>query len=175
MIRRTAAGEPNDRLVRDFIELIAMLRSHAVVFVLVGGYAVGVHGVVRATGDIDLLYERSRANVERLCAALDDFGAPPEVTDPTALLAPGAVAMFGRPPRRVDLLSEIDGVTFEAVWRGSHETVLSGQPVRVIGLAELRANKAASGRTKDREDLAKLPAVENSSRKATRRNRRIDG
>lgn len=165
----------NVTLAPDFIDFVAVLNEHGVVCVLVGGYAVGVHGVVRATGDIDFLYERSQANVRRLCAAMAAFGAPATVIDTTALLAPGTITAFGSPPFRIDLLNEIDGVSFDDVWRGSIRTDLGGQPVRVIGLAELRANKAASGRTKDREDLAKLPAVEKSSPKPTRRSRRTDG
>lgn len=157
---RTPRGELNDALAPDFVDFVAVLNEHDVRCVLVGGYAVGVHGVIRATGDIDFLYESSARNVRRLCAALGAFGAPANVIHADALESPGTISAFGQPPYRIDLLNTIDGVTFDEVWRGSIRTTLGGLPVRVIGLAELRANKAASGRPKDREDLAKLPPVE---------------
>jgi hypothetical protein len=116
-----------------------------------------VHGVVRATGDIDFLYRRTQRNVARLCAAMTAFGAPANLIDPNALEQPDTVTQFGQPPYRIDLLSDITGVSFAQVWKGSTTVNLSGQRVRVIGLAELRANKAATNRRKDQQDLRRLP------------------
>lgn len=149
-------GEDNDTLSPDFLDFIVALNEQKVNFVLVGGYALGVHGVVRATGDIDFLYRATKANVRRLCNAMIDFGAPPEVIDEEILLQPGIVTQFGQPPYRIDLLNEIDGVTFADVWRGADVTSVQGQEVRVIGLKELKANKAATGRKKDKEDVRRL-------------------
>ena len=145
-----------DALADDFRDFLAALSAHRVDAVLVGGYALGVHGVVRATGDIDFLYRRTKANVARLCVALTAFGAPASVIDETALLTPETVTYFGEPPHRIDLLSDISGVTFAEVWRGSVVVELDGTPVRVIGLAELQRNKAATGRAKDAADLRAL-------------------
>lgn len=149
-------GEDNDALSPDFLDFIAALNEHKVHVVLVGGYALGVHGVVRATGDIDFLYRATKANVHRLCNAMIDFGAPPEVIHEEILLQPGIVTQFGQPPYRIDLLSDIDGVTFAEVWRGADVTSVQGQEVRVIGLRELKANRAATGHDKDKEDLRRL-------------------
>lgn len=159
----------NDSLAPDFLDFITCLNARKVEFVLIGGYAVGVHGVIRATGDIDFLYRRTEANVRRLCEAMEEFGAPSNVIDFETLMAPATISMLGRPPYRIDLLGEIDGVSFEQVWTGSTEIVLDGEPMRVIGLAELRANKAATGRAKDREDLRKLPKVAGSEAQAGHR------
>lgn len=149
-------GEPNDSFAPDFLDFIACLNEGGVEFVLVGGYAVGVHGVVRATADLDILYRRTEDNVGRLCRALEEFGAPAQLIDPDALLAPDTVTMFGAPPLRIDLLGDISGVSFEQVWVGCVDIVLEDQPLRVIGLAELRANKAATGRPRDIDDLRRL-------------------
>jgi len=126
---------------------------------LVGGYALGVHGVVRATGDIDFLYRRTRRNVQKICRALSDFGAPNDVIDIDALMMRDMVTQFGQPPYRIDLLSAIDGVTFPEVWRGASIATVEGQHLRIIGLRELEKNKAATGRTKDEEDLRRLRAT----------------
>lgn len=149
----------NAELGADFRDCIHCLNARDVAFVLVGAYAVGWHGVIRATGDIDFLYEPSRGNVARLCAALRDFGAPPRLIDPTFLASPNAVTQMGVPPIRIDLLASISGVSFDAVWDGAEAVELAGLRLLVIGLRELQINKRASGRAKDRDDLRRLSAV----------------
>ena len=149
-------GEANNSLSPDFLDFIACLNERHVDFVLVGGYALGVHGVVRATGDIDFLYRRTSKNVRNLCAAMNDFGAPPAVIDQGSLMTSGIVTQFGRPPYRIDLLNEIDGVTFLEVWNGATSATLDGQTIRVIGLSELKKNKNATGRKKDDDDVRRL-------------------
>lgn len=151
--------QSNTILSADFRECIECLNAQKVHFVLVGGYAVGWHGVVRATGDIDFLYEQTEENVQRLCAALHDFGAPPYLIDPAFLLSPDAVTQIGLPPLRIDLLASITGVTFGEVRAGAEQIELEGQRVLVIGLTELRANKGATQRAKDKTDLGRLNAI----------------
>lgn len=153
---KPAGGEANEGLSPDFLDFIVCLNEHHVDFVLVGGYAMGVHGVVRATGDIDFLYRRTAKNVRDLCAAMNDFGAPREVIDQASLMTPGIVTQFGNPPYRIDLLNEIDGVGFLEVWRGVTNATLDGQTIRVIGFRELKKNKNATGRKKDEEDVRRL-------------------
>lgn len=170
---RRASAESSGSLAPDFLDFIVCLNERAVDAVLVGGYALGAHGVVRATADIDFLYRRTAKNVRRLCAALEDFGAPPNVIDFEVLMTPDMVTMFGAPPHRVDLLSDITGVSFEQVWAGSVQIVVEGQPLRVIGLEELHANKAATGRRKDARDLRSLgaapaPSASTSSKRRSR-------
>ena len=151
-----ADTEADTGLSPDFHDFIFLLNEHKVECVLVGGYALGVHGVIRATGDIDFLYRRTRMNVKRLIGAMGQFGAPANVIDEEALMKAGTVTQFGKPPQRIDLLSEIDGVTFPEVWRGAVTARVGGQEISVIGLKELRANKGATGRRKDEEDLRQL-------------------
>lgn len=149
----------NAALADDFLDCIALLNEHRVGFVLVGGYAVGWHGVIRATGDIDFLYSQTAANVGRLCNALRDFGAPEQLIDRSFLLTPGAVTQIGVPPLRIDLLATITGVTFAEARSGAERAELHGQRLLVIGIDELRRNKQATGRPKDRDDLRRLAAV----------------
>ena len=149
----------NAQLADDFRDCIDALIGYQVNFVLVGAYAVGWHGVVRATGDIDFLYEQSRRNVAALCHALRAFGAPEHLIDETFLLSHNAITQIGLAPLRIDLIGAISGVTFEEVSRGAIPIELEGRSLRVIGLEELRRNKAATGRTKDRDDLRRLDAI----------------
>jgi predicted nucleotidyltransferase len=141
----------------DFRDFVAELNRHGVEYLLVGGYAVGVYGHVRATADIDFLYRRTPANVNRLLQALADFGAPADVLDEAHLAADDAVTAFGAPPLRIDLLSSISGVSFDEAAASSVRIDVGGEQLPVIGLTALRANKKASGRRKDREDLRRLP------------------
>lgn len=152
----SADSEAGSGLSPDFHDFIFFLNEHKVEFVLVGGYALGVHGVIRATGDIDFMYRRTRKNVRRLVAAMSQFGAPSGVIDEEALMKTGLVTQFGKPPQRIDLLNEIDGVTFPEVWKGVVTVRIGGQKMSVIGLKELRRNKGATGRKKDEEDLRQL-------------------
>ncbi len=158
----TANSNDTSALAPDFRDCIEILNAHHVEFVLVGGFAVGWHGVVRATGDIDFLYEQSAGNVERLCAALHEFGAPEPLVDAHFLLSPNAVTQIGNPPLRIDLLSAISGVSFQEVRTGAVEADVGGSRLLIIGLAELRRNKEASGRPKDRQDLRRLTARRSS-------------
>ena len=156
---RRSAGAGNDVLSPDFLDFVVCMNEQRADVVLVGGYALGVHGVVRATGDIDFLYRRTRRNVQKICRALSDFHAPNDVIDIDALMMRDMVTQFGQPPYRIDLLSAIDGVTFPEVWRGASIATVEGQHLRIIGLRELEKNKAATGRTKDEEDLRRLRAT----------------
>jgi hypothetical protein len=151
-----ARALPNDSLPADFADFIAILTKHRVDNVLVGGYALGIHGVVRATGDIDFLYRPTKLNVRRLCKALREFGAPGNVIDQAALLTPDTVTQFGQPPLRIDLLTSIDGVTFQEVLKGASIVMVGDSKMRVIGRAELLANKLATSRPRDLIDATTL-------------------
>ncbi|MCC6244918.1 MAG: nucleotidyltransferase [Gemmatimonadaceae bacterium] len=143
-------------LPADFTDFVHALNANGVEYLLVGGYAVGVHGYLRATADIDFFYRRTPENVTRVLAALAEFGAPPVVFDRAHLETADVVTAFGQPPMRIDLLSGISGVTFDDALDGSLRIHVGGDVVPVIGLRALLANKEASGRPKDRLDLEQL-------------------
>lgn len=162
---RVGGGNDMDSLPPDLLDFIVCLNDQKVDFVLVGGYALGVHGVIRATGDIDFVYRLTNKNVGRLCVAMVEFGAPENVIDEAALLTRDTVTQFGQSPYRIDLLSSIDGVSFSEVWKGADRREIEGHPVRVIGVRELRKNKAATGRKRDEEDIRRLDARRKRSKK----------
>lgn len=146
----------NTGLSPDFQDFARLLAAHGVDALLVGGYAMGAYGVVRATEDIDFLYRSTAANVARLCDALTAFGAPPSVIDPLALCQPEMVAMFGTPPQRIDLLSSISGVSYDEASIGGPLIAVAGVPLRVIAREALIKNKRAVGRPKDLLDVEAL-------------------
>lgn len=140
----------------DFRDFIRELNAYRVEYLLVGGYAVGIYGHLRATTDIDFFYRRTPENVKRLVAAMTNFGVPADLIDADHLATPDGVTAFGAPPHRIDLLASISGVSFEEARADAVEVDVAGEPLPVIGLASLRANKRASGRKKDRDDLKQL-------------------
>jgi hypothetical protein len=101
-------------LNRDWTEFLCVLISRRVRFFLVGGHAVAGHGEPRLTEDLDLFVEPTLANARRLRNALVDFGFEAVTPAAEVLAEPGRVFMLGRKPWRIDLLTAIDGVTFDA-------------------------------------------------------------
>ena len=146
--------------------LIGALATHGVRFLLVGGEAVIYHGYPRLTGDVGFWYDQTADNAARLFAALRHFwgGRIPGVRAERELLEPKVVVQFGRPPHRVDLISAVDGVTFEEAWPHRVDESLERAdgprvPLPVIGLADLVRNKRASGRHKDLDDVEHLESL----------------
>jgi hypothetical protein len=137
--------------------LSELLRSDAK-FLVVGAHALSVHGIPRATADLDVWVKPDPDNAARVYEALLRFGVPLEelgvkVTD---LTEPDMVAQFGLPPYRLDILTSISGVTFDVAWKNRTEGVVEGVPVPVLGLAAFIQNKRATGRSKDLADLESL-------------------
>jgi hypothetical protein len=142
----------------DFRDMLEALTECGVEFLVVGAHALAAHGFPRATGDIDILVRPTPDNAARVILALRAFGAPLDAHGMTAsdFGSPGIVYQLGLPPRRIDLLTEITGVTFEAAWRGRALTEVDGLAFPVLGRDELIENKRAAGRPKDLADVAAL-------------------
>ena len=142
----------------DFRDLLVTLHDAGARFIVVGAHAMAVHGVPRATGDLDVWIESTEANADRAWRALCEFGAPVEALGATRedLLRPGTVIQLGLPPRRIDLLTRITGVDFEDAWRDRVEQVLEGRSISYLGRADLVANKCSTARAQDLVDVALL-------------------
>lgn len=142
----------------DYRDILVELVAQDVRFLIVGAHALATHGYPRATVDLDIWIARSTENARRVWRALAKFGAPLEDLDvqESDLTRSDIVAQFGLPPNRIDILTGLSGVTFDDAWPNRVEATLEGVPVPVIGLADLVANKRASGRDKDRADLKGL-------------------
>ena len=134
-------------------DMLRALSAERVEYLLVGGYAIGLHGFNRATGDIDFWVRRTPENAARVMRALKVFGAPLTGLTEADLDAPKAVFQLGVAPERIDILTSTSGVEFDEAWRGRIFGALDGIEVPVIGRGELVVNKRASGRPKDLIDL----------------------
>jgi hypothetical protein len=150
----TSAAGLND----DFLDMLRALAEVAAAFLVVGAHALSVHGVPRATGYLDLFIRPSRENAGRVFAALRRFGARVEAHGLTEedLAAVGTVYQIGLPPRRIDLLTSIDGVGFDEAWDTRLDQEIAGLKVSFIGRDAFVRNKLATGRATDRLDVELL-------------------
>ena len=140
----------------DFKEFIELLNSHGVEYLLVGGYALAIHGHPRYTGDMDIWVKPDRANATKVMAVLEDFGFGELDLTIDDFTKPGNVIQLGYPPLRIDLLTQPDGVDFNDSYKQKLDVAYGGLTVHVISLDDFKKNKAASGRPKDLEDLRNL-------------------
>ena len=144
------------RLPADLREFLKLLNVVRVEYLLIGGYAVGYYGYPRATADMDIWVGMSDQNARKLVRVLKDFGFDVPHLKPEVFLARDRVVRFGEPPLRIEVLTTISGVTFDACFAGRSRVKLDGLRVNLISLDDLKKNKAASGRAKDLDDLQAL-------------------
>jgi len=140
----------------DFRDILSIFCEEKVEFMIVGAYALAAYGFPRATGDIDLWIRCSDANSQRVFRALALFGAPLSGLTIYDLKTPGIVFQVGVAPRRIDILTSIDGVEFDTAWEHRKEVEIERLKIPVIGRDHLLQNKKISGRPKDRADVAWL-------------------
>jgi predicted nucleotidyltransferase len=146
-------------MFQDFNELLSVFNAHRVKYLVVGGYAVSFHAQPRATKDIDLFIKPDTANAKSVFTALAEFGAPMEGLTTEDFSQRGKFFRMGREPVAVDILTEIDGIDFDAAWENRVEGVIdtpSGLKAYFISGADLIAAKIAAGRPQDIADAEAL-------------------
>ncbi len=142
----------------DFLDMLRALQSAGARFLIVGAHALAGHGIPRSTGDFDLWVEATPDNAARVWRALLDFGAPVAALGVRQedFATPGLVIQIGLPPRRIDLLTSLTGLGFDAAW-ATHVTVtLAGMVLPLLDRDSLLANKRALGRPQDLADVDAL-------------------
>jgi hypothetical protein len=150
----------------DLRGLVAALREEDVDFVVVGGVAVGAHGYLRATRDLDVVPDPSRENLRRLATTLRKIGAVLPLADGRRFeLAQDLPRLEKRqnmtldtPLGGLDVIQHAPGVpAYATLAADAARADVLGVPVRICSLEHLRAMKTAAGRAQDRADLENLP------------------
>jgi Nucleotidyl transferase of unknown function (DUF2204) len=141
---------------QDFKEFVELLIKHKVEYLIVGGYAVGVHGHPRYTGDLDIWLNPTTENARSILAAVNEFGFSSSKLSIDDFTKVGNVIQLGYPPLRIDLLTDIDGVTFTDSYKNRKEVEIDDLFVNFIGYSELLKNKKESGRPRDIDDINNL-------------------
>ena len=144
----------------DFRDMLSTFIEENVEFLVVGGYAMAVHGLPRATKDLDLWVRTSKDNGQRVLRALDRFGAPRFDLTVTDLERPGTIYQVGIPPNRVDIITAVDGVQFEDAWQNRAVVEIEGIRIPVIGRTDLILNKRTAARPQDLLDADLLETME---------------
>jgi len=140
----------------DFKELLALLEENNVDYMIVGGYAVAFHGFPRFTKDIDIFFDASSENVEKVIDTLEQFGFSRKELDKALFSTEGNIVTFGVAPVRVDFINQIDGVQFLEAKQNRVRGKYGNVEVSFIGKDDLIKNKKSTPRSKDKVDVEEL-------------------
>ncbi len=144
------------QLPQDFKELLQLLNSKTIEYLVVGGYAVAFHGHPRATGDIDIWIAISKDNACKTVEALEEFGFnTPDLKD-EIFLEEGRNIRLGNEPLRIEILTSIDGVEFNDCYKNRNTVTIDNVQINFISLQDLKKNKKTSGRLQDLADIENL-------------------
>lgn len=141
---------------QDFKEFVELLIKNKAEYLIVGGYAVGIHGHPRYTGDLDIWLNPTLENAGRILNCVNEFGFSSFKLTTSDFTKEGNVIQLGYPPLRIDLLTNIDGVTFDDCFKNRKEVEIEELIVYFIGYQDLIKNKKESGRLRDLDDLDNL-------------------
>jgi hypothetical protein len=143
-------------LNHDFKEFLQLLNDHDVRYLVVGGYALALHGHPRYTKDLDIWFDNEKVNAEKLMQVLTRFGFGSLNIELEDLTSPDKIIQLGYPPNRIDLITMLDGVTFGECFKSKQDVSIDELTINVIDLASFRKNKRAVGRHQDLADLENL-------------------
>lgn len=141
---------------QDFKEFVELLIKHKAEYLIVGGYAVGIHGHPRYTGDLDIWLNPTPENARKILSCVNEFGFSSFNLSLSDFTKEGNVIQLGYPPLRIDLLTNIDGVTFDECYKNKKEVEIEDILVNFIGYNDLLKNKEKTGRPKDIDDINNL-------------------
>jgi len=139
-------------LNEDYKEMLQILLNNKVKFLIVGAYAMSSYGYPRATGDLDLWVEASQENSEKLYQSLSEFGSPLERITKNTFCEEGIIFQIGVAPRRIDIITKIDGVNFQQAYLDKEEIEIEGFIIPFLSKENLIKNKECTGREKDKLD-----------------------
>jgi hypothetical protein len=141
---------------RDFVEMLSALSAAKADYLVVGAHALAAHGIVRATGDLDIWVRSTSENADRVWSALASFGAPLDRISKHELTNDDVVYQIGIAPNRIDILTSISGVDFDTAWVNHVTIAVAGVQVPVLGKTDLIVNKRSAGRPQDLADVSAL-------------------
>ena len=143
-------------LETDFLEFIALCNKHEVRYLVIGGYAVSIHGYPRSTKDMDVCIEMSEENAAKMVRVIKDFGFGSLNLSEIDFLNKDFITQLGYEPLRIDILNDLDGVLFVEAWINKKVVDLSGVRLNLNGYNELLKVKEKAGRPQDIADVNML-------------------
>ena len=143
-------------LNKDYKEMLQLLLEEQVDFILVGAYALAAHGYPRATGDIDIWVKADEINSINIYKALERFGAPVDQITVNDFASEGIVFRIGVTPRRIDIITRIDGVSFDEADEDKIIVEVEDLKLPILSFDKLIQNKLSTGRERDELDVKLL-------------------
>lgn len=146
------------QLDRNLYDFIALLEKHQVEYMVIGGYAMGFHGLPRYTGDMDIWIKVSETNADKMMCVASEFPIPKQFFKRDDFLnqSPMFGIAFGNRPLRIEVLNAISGVTFDDCFSRCKKIKVHEIEIKFIDYNDLIENKKASGRKKDLRDVEAL-------------------
>lgn len=144
------------QLPDDFKDFLKLLNENRVRYLVVGGYAVNYYGYPRSTGDLDIWIDSTKDNAKLTLKAITEFGFINTGLKAEDFLITNKIFRMGHPPLRIEVLTGVSGIKFGECYDRAIKEVIEGVQVSLISLKDLKTNKAAAGRAKDKEDLENL-------------------
>ncbi len=138
---------------QDFVDLLRAFVDADVRFLVVGAYALALHGRPRGTEDLDVWVEATPENAARVMRALGAFGAPLAGITENDFSHPGVTYQMGVPPGRIDILTDLTHLTFAEAWSDRVRHSFGDVDVNYIGRQSFIRNKRATARLKDLADI----------------------
>jgi len=143
-------------LEKDFFDFIKLCNEHEVKYLVVGGYAVSFHGYPRYTKDIDICIEITDENAEKMLIVIEEFGFKSLGLSKEDFIKKNFVTQLGHTDVRIDIINDLEAVSFEQAWNNRKVIEVSNVPIDFIGYEELIKEKTLAGRPQDIADVYKL-------------------
>ena len=144
------------KLETDFTDFVKLCNKYEIEYLVIGGYAVSIHGYPRSTKDFDICVKISDGNATKMVQVIKDFGFGSLKLTKEDFLKRDFITQLGHEPVRIDILNDLDGVAFEEAWENKRVFVFEGCKINFIGYAELIKIKEKAGRPQDIADISKL-------------------
>jgi hypothetical protein len=141
---------------KDFEDFISLCNKYDLQYLVIGGFAVSIHGYPRTTKDLDVCINKTEENAQKLLAILKDFGFGSLNLKVEDFLRDDMITQLGYPPIRIDILNDLNGVDFNVAFENKRIVSMNGIPTNFIGYSELLINKEKAGRDQDLLDVKKL-------------------
>jgi hypothetical protein len=142
-------------MINRLLDVFASFQKHGVRYVVIGGIAAVLHGVPRATFDLDILIEASPDNAQHLLDALTEANFATALLITADELLAHEITVF-KDRVRIDVQTSTPGLRFEDAWTNRVTMKFQGQEFYVASKDDLIASKRAAGREKDLEDVRLL-------------------
>ena len=143
---------------KDFEDFILLCNKYELEYLVIGGFAVSIHGYPRTTKDLDICINKNEVNATKLLLILEDFGFGSLNFKIEDFVKDNMITQLGYEPIRIDILNDLNGVDFDVAFQNKRVVQMNGVPTNFIGYYELIANKEKAGRDQDLLDIKKLKA-----------------